>query len=175
MGLFSKLFGGDKEAEKAAKDILNGLFSAQPETAKPEAPSTPAPESTDNASNAYVPETSDAPSGFSWGEVMPAEENQYNFNGPYTAYFEKIFREEFPDLPFTREDPKGQHSKIYTFNGLAGKALVIELLSSSSSAKKVRENCRKQGIPYLRFYIDYEGWWNTRSYVITRMKKALGR
>ena len=27
---------------------------------------------------------------------------------------------------------------------------------------------------YLRFYIDYEGWWNTRAYVDDRVKKALG-
>ena len=106
---------------------------------------------------------------------MPAEENQYNFSGSYTEYFEKIFHEEFPDLTFDRKDPKNMWGHIYTFTGAAGKALVIELLSQKSDPKKLREKCRQEGTPYLRFYYDYEGWWNTKAYVIDRMKKALGR
>ena len=31
-----------------------------------------------------------------------------------------------------------------------------------------------QGIPYIRFYYDHEGWWNTKSYVIRRTSEALG-
>ena len=179
MGLFSKLFGGDKEAEKAANSLFNELFkAAEAEKAKEKenAGASAAP-SAEEPQNQYAsaPEEATGPSGFSWGPVMPAEENQYNFNGPYTAYFEKIFHEEFQDLTFERKDPKGQHAIIYTFFGAAGKARVIELLSSSSEAKKVRENCHREGTPYLRFYIDYEGWWNTKAYVIDRMQKALGR
>ena len=53
------------------------------------------------------------------------------------------------------------------------KALVVELLSRSSAAAKLRRDCQREGIPYLRYYYDYEGWWNTRSYVTRRTAQAL--
>ena len=62
---------------------------------------------------------------------------------------------------------------IYTFYGAAGKALVVEIMPSSSSSKKIRSDCQKTGIPYLRYYYDYDGWWNTRSYVTRRTRDAL--
>ena len=171
MSLLSKLFGSDKNAEKAAKDLLNGLSgntqSGQPAVAKPESPATatPAPRSTQ----------SDAPFGFSWGETMPAEENQYNYNGTYEQYFEHIFAEDFPAYRFEKSyiDDYGKHRVIYTFYSGAAKTLVIELMTESSEAAKFKNDCIKAGIPYLRFYYDHEGWWNTRSYVVGRMRGAM--
>ena len=62
---------------------------------------------------------------------------------------------------------------IYTFFSGAGKALVVELMTESSEAVKFRNDCIKAGVPYLRFYYDHEGWWNTRSYLVGRMRGVL--
>ncbi len=166
MGLLSKLFGGDKAAEKAAKDILNGIFgnssTQQPSSAPASAPAEPAHDYT---------EYSDGPSGFSWGDNMPAEENQYNSGKTYFEYFEGIFREELPAYRF--EKTFIEKRTIYTFTDGVSKKLVVELMPESSAARKIRNDCMKQGIPYLRFYIDHDGWWNTRAYVADRLHKAV--
>ena len=52
-------------------------------------------------------------------------------------------------------------------------AVIIELMNESSEAQRMRRNCEKAGIPYLRFYYDHHGWWNTRSYVRERIRKAI--
>jgi hypothetical protein len=122
-----------------------------------------------------VPEAEEEPSGFSWGPTMPAEENQYNYNGSYLQYFDHVFAEDFPDLKFERQPGYGGNSTVYTFTEGDRIALVVELLSRKSSSVKLRQGCRQQGIPYLRFYFDYDGWWNTRAYIDERVKKALGR
>ena len=178
MGFFSKLFGGNKEAEKAANTLFGEFLKAAEagkDEKKDDAPQPSGSEAATESSQAAAPDAGNEPSGFSWGAVMPEEENQYNYGGSYTEYFEKIFHEEFPDLTFARKDPKNMWGHVYTFTGTSGTALVVELLSRKSEPKKLREKCRREGTPYLRFYYDYEGWWNTKAYVIGRMKKALGR
>ena len=47
-------------------------------------------------------------------------------------------------------------------------------MSENSEANKLRASCRAQGLPYVRFYYDHDGWWNTRSYVAGRTRAALG-
>lgn len=165
MSLLSKIFGGDKDAEKAAKELLSGLFgyvqTGQAASAGPEvsAADSPTPQRSQSS----------APSG------VPTEENQYNFNGTYEQYFEHVFGEDFPAYGFEKTyiDDYGKHRVIYTFYSGNAKALVIELMTESSEAVKLRNDCIKAGIPYLRFYYDHEGWWNTRSYVVKRMRDAL--
>ena len=172
MSFLSKLLGGDKNAEKAAKDLLNGLFgNAQPNQTA--APKTETPVSTPVASQ--TPAQSGAPSGFSWGEEMPAEENQYNYNGTYEQYFEHIFGEDFPVYRFEKTyiNDYGKRRVAYTFYKDAVKVLAVELMPESSEAKKYRNECRKANIPYLRFYIDHDGWWNTRSYITERMREVM--
>ena len=179
MGLFSKLLGEagadlDKalgEAGKALNDmakkagITENDIKKAVEDAKAEKAAAPA-RAADCADDL-------GPSGFSWGPTMPAEENQYNFDGTYRQYFESIFKSEFGNFRITREKGYGGNTTVYRFYEGDAQALVVELLPSKSSSKMLRQNCRKQGIPYTRFYIDYEGWWNTKSYVITRMNEAL--
>lgn len=165
MSLLSKLFGGDKDAEKAAKDLLNGLFGNASSVAQ-NASTTQEPAST-------VPEPQPAQSNAPAG--IPAEENQYNYNGTYEQYFEHVFAEDFPAYRFEKSyiDDYGKHRVIYTFYSGAVKVLVIELMTESSEAVKFRNDCIKAGVPYLRFYYDHEGWWNTRSYVVGRMRGVL--
>ena len=165
MSFLSKLFGGDKDAEKAAKDLLSKLFenasSKKPDASTEQEPAPAAAES--------KPEQSEAPCG------VPEEENQYNYNGTYEQYFEHVFASDFPAYRFEKSyiDDYGKHRVIYTFFSGAAKSLVIELMTESSEAVKFRNDCVKSGVPYLRFYYDHEGWWNTRSYVSERIRGAL--
>ena len=73
MGLFSKLFGTvNDNIIKTIKNDITGSSSEDPWNKTQERPANKKP---------------DAPrSGFSWGDVMPDEENQYNFNGTYQQY-----------------------------------------------------------------------------------------
>ena len=182
MGLFSKIFN-DEKTEKAAVDLLKGILkSAVDDKASEKAPSAPAasaPAASAPAAPAAAPaeDRSDEPSGFSWGPVMPDELNQYNYNGSYLAYFAEIFHDEFSEYTIKQEEGYGGISKsaLFKFYKDEKLALVVELLPKSSEARKVREKCRAQGIPYLRYYIDYEGWWNTRAYVVKRTGDALNR
>ena len=106
---------------------------------------------------------------------MPAEENMYNSGLAPAAYFEKIFAEDFPACIVNKEAGWGgfDRSTIYRFYDGAAQKLVVELVPDNSSAVKLREKCAKEGVPYLRFYKDHEGWWNARSYVVSRIEKAL--
>ncbi|MBR5981187.1 MAG: hypothetical protein IK035_04195 [Firmicutes bacterium] len=159
------------DMEKKIKDAVKDGFkdgikdeSPKPAAAKPaetvSAPAAPAEE-----------ERSDA----LWGELMPKDENQFDFKGTYTEYFEKIFREDFPGCSFTLSHPKYYSSDIYTFTKDGSKALVIELMKKNCSAKALRRETQREGVPYLRFYTDCSdiGWWNARSYVVGRMREAL--
>ena len=113
-------------------------------------------------------------SGFSWGPTMPDEENQFNFNGTYVQYFEKVFREEFPRYDVQKEtSPNGKRTTFFFRDG-GQVAPVVEVLSQSCDVYKHRRDCAARGIPYLRFYHDHEGWWNTRAYVVKRVGEALG-
>ncbi len=178
MGILSKLFGGDKN-EKSALDRLKGLVQEAVEgIAGDEKPtSVPAPQVQPlqvGGGSAVPVDVPSGPSGFSWGEIMPDEENQFNFNGTYVEYFEKIFRENFSEYRIEKELRGGMKAAVFTFWRGDGKALVVELLSKSSDAYRLRNQCRTNGISYLRYYYDHHGWWNTKAYVIQRTRGALG-
>jgi hypothetical protein len=168
MGILSSLFGS--KTEKIAKDML-GEYA---KSAKERIPNqnynddyNNEPEETENVSSI----------GVSYGRKKPAEENQFDYKGKYTEYFEKVYREEFPeyDIQIDKETDNWNKVSVITFYSGENKALVVELLSETSKRKKLRSECADNGIPYLRFYYDHRGWWNTRSYVVDRTKKALGK
>lgn len=166
MSILSKLLG--KKAEEAARDLLKGIVNG--EQAKPSASQKPTFQQPQPVTRPTAAQTFSGPSGFSWGEEMPNEPNQFNYPGTYRAYFEDIFRTDFSGYRVTLEDAR---TTAYSFFDGDRKALVVELLAQSSGAYKLREDCRKSGTPYLRFYYDHRGWWNTRSYVVGRIRKAL--
>ena len=163
MGLLSKLLGG--AVEKAAKDMLNSVAASD---RKPSSIRTYGAGNT----NESVQQPLTWESGESWGELMPAEENQYNFNGTYVQYFEDIFRMEFSQYRVEKEDDKS--AVVFTFYMSGEKALVVEILSEKSVRYRLRRECEESNLPYLRFYHNHHGWWNTRAYVIKRVKTALG-
>lgn len=167
MGIFSKLFGDkasiiDDIAAAKKQELLDRL-----EKEKSDAETS---YSTAGKDNAVTPK---APSGFSWGPEMPDEENQYNYNGTYKEYFNDVFRTEFPDYTLESADTNNGRATVFIFYKDGQKALVVELLSRKSSADKLRSDCRKERLPYLRYYYDYHGWWNTREYVKQRTRNAL--
>ena len=177
MGLLSKLFGDNKEAAQAAKDILGGIFgeAAQKAAEENREPSSRAQQE-ENVwnmpdENAFT-KVPAGPSGESWGPVMPAEMNQFNSGNTWWGYFEEIFASDFPQYRVEKEAANAKRN-IYTFYNGAEKVLVIELMSQSCDSKKLRERCQASGLPYLRFYYDHEGWWNTRSYVVRRMNDQI--
>lgn len=175
MGLFDKLFGGNaqdaiKQAKSLAQNVLNEAQAKveamqNQQTSSPSAQSTAAP---------AAPVRPRAASGDSWGDEMPAEENQYSFSGTYDQYFQSILRAEFPAYTILAEpnDPYRRGMK-YTFKNGAQTALVVEVMTDRSVAKKLRNECEARGIPYVRFYHNHPGWWNTRSYVVKRVRAAL--
>ena len=170
MGLFSNLFGGGKDTD-AAKRFVNDLLKNVQNTQSPaQQPSPPPAPSSPAASPRPVNNT---PSGFSWGEDMPSEDNQFNFNGSYQQYFENIFLTDFSDYEIRLSLAPYTRMPCYTFIKNGRTALVVELFSEKSQACTIRNDCRKKLIPYLRYYIDHHGWWNTRQYVISRTKSAL--
>jgi hypothetical protein len=180
MSLLSKLLGeGKKEvlgalkeaAQKAGVDSLLNEVQNAAQNAQKQPGAQAAPQ------NAYRPQPrreETAESGFSWGEDMPEEENQYSFNGTYLAYFDMVFSQEFPQYRITRESTAKGRATVYSFWQGERKVLTAELMSERSEANKLRSACRAQGMPYVRFYYDHDGWWNTRSYVATRTRAALG-
>lgn len=169
MGLLSKLFGDavEKAANNAIKNVANEVKKNQNGSGSS---ASSAPSSSSASYSAPVEKT--GPSGFSWGPVMPAEENQFNYNGSHVEYFEKIFTGEFPEYSIDKKQEGA--TTVFTFTSGGRKALVVELLKSTSGRYKNRKECEAAGIPYLRYYYDHEGWWNTKAYVIERTRKALG-
>ena len=173
MGFLSKLLGVTPGNEKkAVEDLISGLVNG---IGKKEGTSQSAkPAAADRAEGSrFETVAPDAPSGDSWGERMPNEPNQFNSGLPYPDYFERIFREEFASFECTKEFQKGGKRVVFTLRSAGQTALIAEIMPGSSASRKLRENCAAQGIPYLRFYYDHEGWWNTRSYVIRRVREAL--
>lgn len=161
MGLFDKLLDGLGVDSQTVGKFVDGLVdSAKEQNAK---------RGSERAYSASV----EPASGDSWGEVMPQEENQYNYNGTYIQYFENIFDNEFSDYEYEKEEIAGTLRTVYSFYSGGRKELVLELMNERSSAKKIRNEAEREGIPYLRFYYDHDGWWNTRSYVVRRMREAL--
>lgn len=159
MGLFDKLLDSAKKIADTVETVQSAL----------ETSASGKPSEQPRNENVSVQPQSDV------YDDIPAEENQYNSGLPYDAYFEKIYREEFPDYKITKE--AGTYTRpscILTFVKGGKKALVVELLSDRSEVKKLRTICRNSGIPYLRFYYDHHGWWNLKSYVIERTRQELG-
>ena len=153
MSLFSKLFGGKRSSRPDAAEPWNRTQRS-----------------------AFGADEDETPIGRSWGERMPNEPNQYNYPGSYRDYFEDIFSREFEDYRVRRsENPRTDRAVAYTFFDGARTALVVELLSRRTDTQVLRRSCERSGIPYLRFYYDYHGWWNARSYVVNRIQDALRR
>ena len=159
MGLFSKLFGGKSNEDSNDKDVMKITNPNTGEVIKIGPARNPA---------------SQYDSGDSWGPTMPDEPNQYNSGRPYHDYFSRVFAEAFPAYQIDKKMNIGERGYVYTFTQDGATKLVVEVISAKSSVYKLRRDCRKQGIPYIRFYHDYHGWWNTKSYVIRRAKEALG-
>ena len=172
MSLLSKLLNGKKPTLDDVVDLFKekDAPAAKP-AAQPAKPAcSPRPEPLDQQSLGE-----ETPIGRSWGERMPNEPNQYNYPGSYRQYFEDIFRTEFAAYRAVRsENPLTSRASSYTFYSGDSPVLVVELLSRKCESNQLRKNCRKSGTPYLRFYYDYEGWWNARSYVVRRMREAIG-
>ena len=172
MGLFSKLLGGNN-AGKSALDMLKDAAGAvlseaekAAENAKKQAASGSAPSG---------PASSAPACGDSWGDQMPDEPCQYNYPGNYIQYFNTVLREGFPEYEVRQEPGKDDRSPLLVLYQSGAKRLVVELKSERSSAQAIRRLCEAEGVPYLRFYYDHDGWWNTRSYVERRVRGALGR
>ena len=179
MGLFSNLFGnGGKEIDDALKQMKNLAGDIIDDGQLNDSQSTPVSQNTVPAPQYNVTPAQEfvdgGPSGDSWGPVMPSEENQFNSGLRYQDYFTKVFTEGFPSYQIDKEDVRSGSAMLFTFSQGGSKKLVVEVISRKSSPYKVRNDCRKQGVAYLRYYYDYDGWWNTRSYVIRRTSKALG-
>ena len=175
MSLLSKILNGKKPSLSDVVELIQGKEKKPDgQTQKPAQNSYTQP--AHYAQPAYSEhEPEETPLGRSWGEKMPKEPNQYNYPGIYREYFEDIFSKDFPDLTVYREpNPRSTKASAYSFFRGTQKVLVVELLSRSCDVYQVRNACRRSGTPYLRFYYDYEGWWNARSYVVNRMRKALG-
>ena len=183
MGLFDKLFGSSGNevlnkikdvANSAVKEAENAINTAvnSANTNNGGAASNAQPAST----QAAAPASSDATSGDSWGPTMPAEDNQYNYNGPYDQYFMDIYTQYFPMYRVTSEKVrKGTATVITLWRGMTDdKALIVELMSENSTAYAICSKAKQENVPYLRFYYNHKGWWNTKSYVIRRVSAALG-
>ena len=171
MGLLSNILGkaiGDSAADKLGKVITEAVSAAEKAAVRAESAVSSAPQSAPAASQRPVSQ------GESPYDVMPDEECQYNYSGSYAQYFEHVFSEDFPGYLLSRESANNGRATVFTFRQGGRKALVVELLSENSSATKLRRECQAAGVPYLRFYYNHEGWWNTRSYVTGRVRAALG-
>ena len=160
MGFLSKLLSG--ESKKILGDIIDSVQAGVENSATGQ-----------SSGNQYADESQTEAGGKSWGRKMPAEENQYNFSGRYYEYFDSIYKAEFPEYEISYEMTYDGRATEFTFVKDGRKALVVELLSETSAVKRRKMECAKEGIPYLRFYYNHKGWWNTRSYVIERTKNAL--
>ena len=179
MGLFSNLFGSNgKEIDDAFKQMKNLagdiIDDGQLNNSKSQPNAAPSAAPVQSYGAAPSPAYEVGPSGDSWGPNMPAEENQFNSGLRYQDYFTKVFTEGFPSYQIDKEDVRNGSAMLVTFSQGGSKKLVVEVISQKSSPYKVRNDCRSQGIAYLRYYYDYDGWWNTKSYVIRRTSKALG-
>lgn len=181
MGLFSKLLGDAAERSEALSSLKNAAKDLMSDVEKKAAAladqASEAASAQKNAAHpAAAPSSPPAPraaSGDSWGKDMPAEENQFSFSGTYVQYFEMIFREDFPAYTVTVDAADPGRRTVFTLWQGSRRALVTEVMTERSASQKIRRDCEAAGTPYLRFYFDHDGWWNTRSYVDRRVKNAL--
>ena len=173
MGLFDKLKKSVELGAKALGDLAENGAKALNDLAQ-----SAGTDAADGSAPQQRPAQPQRPaygatSGDSWGDEMPAEENQYNFAGNYVQYFEKVLREEFPAYTVKTDASDMRRRTVFTLYAGASRALVVEVMTESSTAQKLRRACEADGTPYLRFYFDHRGWWNTRSYVTRRVRAAL--
>ena len=176
MGLFSNLFGNNGndidnalgKMKDLAEDLASVKYADEDEKRLMNNQGTPLSDSMPLGDNSYV----SGPSGDSWGPVMPAEENQFNSGLKPSEYFDKIYSAEFAEYHIDKVKA-GWSDTAFIFNKDGARKLVVELLSDGTQRNKLRNECRAQGVPYLRFYYDHQGWWNTRSYVVRRTLDAL--
>lgn len=170
MSFISKLFGYADKLSNLEEDLsgsLNNVSGNNNSKLQPQ-------QSIDNTPAAQQA----APAGgnpLPWGDTMPSEENQFSFNGSYYEYFDKVFKEAFPSFEITYAPVPNRHtgSMAFTFAQGGAKRLVVDVMSERCSSKAFERECRKNGIPYLRFYYDHHGWWNTKSYVVNRVSGVL--
>ena len=168
MGLFSKLVGDNKEA-KAALGFLKGVVEDAVGEAAKFAGEAKAPSETANQ-NGTADNRSAVGSRY---DSVPAEENQYNFSGTWMQYFEKVLNEDWSEYEIRQEEGSDRRCPLFVFYDGGKKALVIEMKTERSSAQRIKRQCAAEGVPYLRFYYDHEGWWNTRSYIRARISRTL--
>ncbi len=178
MGLFSSLFGEKgKEADsvldkmKQLADDLDSVKYADDDEKR----LMNGQSSGSSASFSATFTEEEGPSGDSWGPVMPSEPNQYNSGLSYQDYFSQVFSEAFPQYQIDREQNSSGKRTLYTFSQSGVKKLVVEVTSCTSYSYKTYKDCRAQGIRHQRFYHDYDGWWNTKSYVIRRVSEELAK
>ncbi len=177
-GLFSKLFGGNSELSELINDVANVIKQESVNLRESEETKTETAydgtTTTDFDTEVYASGRDCGEDyGFSWGPVMPDEENQYNYNGTYKEYFSDVFRSTYPMYSIEDYEAHNGRTTVFVFREGERKALVVELLSRKSSAYKLRSDCKAEWIPYLRFYYDFDGWWNTKEYVKQRTRIAL--
>lgn len=171
MSLLSKLLGGKKPT---LSDVVDFLQSKDQKPAQPAQPAQPTSRP-EPVYNAYQEQGEETPIGRSWGERMPNEPNQFNYPGSYLQYFEDIFNREFAAYRVVRsENPRSSKTTVYSFYDGARPALVVEIMSQGADLHQLRRDCERNRIPYLRFYYNHDGWWNARSYVVNRIRNALG-
>ena len=171
MGLFSKILGSAgvtddavnslKKAAKGLTDKLNEFVDEHPDAVR---------QVKEERAAAAARQPDAGPSVY---DSVPDEPNQYNYPGTYRQYFEQIFSEDFPAYSVAKEEKDGGRATLYTFRKDGAPALIVELKTEKSEANRYRREAQKAGIPYLRFYYDHDGWWNTRSYVTQRISGIL--
>ena len=165
MGLLSKLFG------KTAEEMANELIESAKRSAESSTKRTDPNEVVKNLR--FVDAQKKSASSLSYGDDMPAEENQYNSGKSWLEYFSGIFSAEFAEYDVVCDKKASGTRDVFTFKDGGRTALVVELLSEQSESNAVRTECSRSRTPYLRFYYDHDGWWNTRSYVVGRVRAAL--
>lgn len=191
MGLFSNILGNanndvnralnrvkraaedavvDAAAQEVRKEVMNSFQQNHPDVYAA-AQNAQAAERTNTGS---YQNCTGGSSGDSWGCDMPSEENQYNSGLSYQDYFANVFSGAFPAYQISRESIRNGRATLFVFSQAGAKKLVVELLPESSCPYKIKNECRAQGVAYIRFYYNHRGWWNTKSYVIRRTSQALG-
>ena len=169
MGLFDKILkevsekAPDLKLDELAKNVSDAVSTLKTEAEK-------YAEDHKNAAGSVIPSEADGPKPGAFIVFFGT------FGKAPAAYFKDIFLAEFPGYELAEEAGWGgpDRSWIFRFRKGGEDKLVVELLPENSSAVKLREKCRKQGLPYLRYYTNHEGWWNTRTYVVNRTRAALG-
>ena len=165
MGLLSRLLGSKKELSELVTDAVKKGVEQALKT----------PQGQDARDSAAKTTSARDASGSAW-DVMPSEPCQYNYPGTYMEYFTALFQDHFAEWQPRYENVRlkwgARKGFVFTRDGV--KVLVVELLSEKQDWTALRNECARQGIPYLRFYYDHRGWWNTRSYVLDRVSRALG-